>query len=136
MSTNVNFKSFSSQRFKSSLLIRACKSCFPKGSSLSGARPSTQTGADRSGLTLPAVHHHGPHVGGPGLGGPAYEGEEWQGVLRDPHVRPLGVVELDHRVLGHALLTHLGGRGGTRERESESERERERERETRDQREK
>ena len=111
MSTNVNFKSFSSQRFKSSLLIRACKSCFPKGSSLSGARPSTQTGADRSGLTLPAVHHHGPHVGGPGLGGPAYEGEEWQGVLRDPHVRPLGVLEVQHRLLcATTLLGHLGRR--------------------------
>ena len=27
------------------------------------------------------------------------EGEDGQGVLRDPHVRPLGVVVLDHRAL-------------------------------------
>ena len=53
---------------------------------------------------LPAVDQHGPHVGGLGGGRPAHEGEDGQGVLWDPHVRPLGVVVLDHRPLALTAL--------------------------------
>ncbi|KAF3856938.1 hypothetical protein F7725_017661, partial [Dissostichus mawsoni] len=49
--------------------------------------------------SVPAVDQHGSHVRQLSSGGPADKGEDGQGVLRDPHVGPLGVMILKHRPL-------------------------------------
>lgn len=70
--------------------------------------------------TLPAVDKHGSHVGRLGGGGPADEGEDGQRVLGDAHVRPLGVMILEHRPLAQGPrlrvpLPTLDGREGGKE---------------------
>lgn len=65
-------------------------------------------------LAPPAVHQHRAHFWRPGCRGSPHEGQDREGVLRNPHVRPLSVVILDHNpfvltTLGIALLT-LGER--------------------------
>lgn len=49
--------------------------------------------------SVPAVDQHGSHVRQLCSGGPADKSEDGQGVLRDPHVGPLGVMILKHRPL-------------------------------------
>ena len=45
------------------------------------------------------MDEHGSHVRHLGGGGPADKGEDGQSVLRDAHVRPLGVMVLEHCTL-------------------------------------
>lgn len=49
--------------------------------------------------TVPAVHHHRPHVVRPGSGRLADEAEQRQSELWDAHVGPLGVMILRHCAL-------------------------------------
>lgn len=50
-------------------------------------------------VRLPAVDEHGSHLLRPCLGRRPDEGQDGQSVFWDAHVRPLGVVEVEDRVL-------------------------------------
>lgn len=68
--------------------------------------------------TVPAVNQDGAHVGRACRRRAVDEGEDGEGVLRHSHVRPLGVVILDHRALvqlplGVPLLTLRDKRDST-----------------------